>query len=161
MVASSWIDIEAGLSKKYIFRTPPGFCANAPPPAITPPSNIPVSASARASKFIGVHPHVLWASAAKPAGYMVERGSANDASGCARINYRGDAGGLCLAAEHALDRRDQLGWPDRLHQKIVAAEILIDELEGVAGDDQHLGATRFGSLGQFHSRSVGETPIRQ
>jgi hypothetical protein len=29
MVASSWIDMLAGLSKKYIFSTPPGFCASA------------------------------------------------------------------------------------------------------------------------------------
>src|SRR5258708_31393989 len=27
MVASSWIDIEAGLSEKYILRVPTGFCA--------------------------------------------------------------------------------------------------------------------------------------
>ena len=54
MVASSWIDIEAGLSKKYIFRMPPGFCANAPCPHIAPPSNIPANVNARASKFISV-----------------------------------------------------------------------------------------------------------
>ena len=33
IVASSWIDIEAGLSKKYILRMPPRFCASAVPAA--------------------------------------------------------------------------------------------------------------------------------
>jgi hypothetical protein len=29
IVASSWIDTLAGLSKKYSLRVPPGFCARA------------------------------------------------------------------------------------------------------------------------------------
>src|SRR5216684_898606 len=43
-VASSWIDMLAGLSKKYILRVPPGFCAHAGLPKVIP-SNIPVAAT--------------------------------------------------------------------------------------------------------------------
>src|SRR5258708_4918446 len=41
MVASSWIDMLAGLSKKYILRVPPGFCADAG----LPMSNNPATAA--------------------------------------------------------------------------------------------------------------------
>src|ERR1700687_87744 len=38
IVASSWIDMLAGLSKKYILRVPPGFCARAGLPKSNSPA---------------------------------------------------------------------------------------------------------------------------
>src|SRR6185312_14615430 len=52
MVASSWIDMLAGLSKKYIFKTPPGFCASALFPKASPANNTPANASACPRKFM-------------------------------------------------------------------------------------------------------------
>ena len=54
IVASSWIDMLAGLSGSYIFSTPPGFWVNAGL-ATTAASNGAASAYARRYRVISVH----------------------------------------------------------------------------------------------------------
>jgi len=51
-VVSSWIDMLAGLSNKYIFNTPPGFCANAAPAVAIPMNSATAAASVRRSRLI-------------------------------------------------------------------------------------------------------------
>src|SRR3954451_17752323 len=51
MVASSWMDMLAGLSKKYIFSMPPGFWANADP-AASADTNPTATAARRAARVI-------------------------------------------------------------------------------------------------------------
>jgi hypothetical protein len=58
-VASSWIDMLAGLSGEYILRMPPDFCANAGSPEDRAISNPPVAAHARILHFISVLPDVV------------------------------------------------------------------------------------------------------
>src|SRR5437868_598357 len=82
MVASSWIDMLAGLSKKYIFRTPPGFCASASVARTDPATNAPASASACPTMFISVPPLPLLGLAfARRQDSTVERKAANCPSG--------------------------------------------------------------------------------
>ena len=56
IVASSWIDMLAGLSGLYIRNMPPCFWANAASAAARTVSNAPAAASARRSRFISVPP---------------------------------------------------------------------------------------------------------
>src|SRR5215468_9762529 len=58
-VASSWIDMLAGLSGEYIFRMPPDFCANAGLPEDREITNPPVIAHARILLFISMLPDVV------------------------------------------------------------------------------------------------------
>src|SRR6516164_6148258 len=55
IVASSWIDILAGLSGSYIFRMPPGFCANATSAADSASNSDPAAASTGRGRFISVY----------------------------------------------------------------------------------------------------------
>src|SRR6516162_8308575 len=54
-VASSWIDMLAGLSGLYIFKMPPGFWAEAGAPAATTRSNGAAIAHAPRYRIISVH----------------------------------------------------------------------------------------------------------
>src|SRR6516165_1300639 len=54
IVPSSWIDMLAGLSGSYIFRMPPGFCANATLAAAETMSIGAAIANALRSRFIAV-----------------------------------------------------------------------------------------------------------
>ena len=54
-VDSSWIDMLAGLSKKYILRMPPGFCASAGA-MTTVPNSTPAVASATIFRIIWAPP---------------------------------------------------------------------------------------------------------
>src|SRR5271155_526336 len=58
-VASSWIDMLAGLSGEYIFRMSPDFCATAGSPEDRAISTPPVAAHARNLPFISVLPDVV------------------------------------------------------------------------------------------------------
>ena len=77
IVASSWIDMLAGLSGSYIFRMPPGFWANAGS-ATTAASNGAATANARRYRVISVHlpfaatraAHSSWALDAECSGYL-------------------------------------------------------------------------------------------
>ena len=53
-VDSSKIDMLAGLSMLYIFRTPPGFCADAVPPPDIEISNTPAATTARKLRLIAL-----------------------------------------------------------------------------------------------------------
>src|SRR5713101_6289385 len=53
-VASSWIDMLAGLSGLYILRIPPGFCAHAAPPVVAASSTAPAIAITRDCRCITV-----------------------------------------------------------------------------------------------------------
>ena len=61
IVASSWIDMLAGLSGLYIFRMPPCFWANAASAANIARDNEPAAANARRFRFISVY--LPWLSA--------------------------------------------------------------------------------------------------
>ena len=55
IVASSWIDMLAGLSGLYIFKTPPVFCAATGPVALTMTSKVTAIANAPRNGFISVY----------------------------------------------------------------------------------------------------------
>src|SRR5439155_22665411 len=63
-VASSWIDMLAGLSGLYIFRMPPCFWANAASAANIARDNEPAAANPRRLRFISVH--LPWLSRGRP-----------------------------------------------------------------------------------------------
>ena len=65
IVASSWIDMLAGLSGLYIFRMPPCFWATPAPAANTARSNEPAAANPRRLRFISVY--LPWLSKVCPA----------------------------------------------------------------------------------------------
>src|SRR5829696_7673173 len=56
IVDSSWIDIEAGLAKSSICRTPPDFCARTGPVMHDPASKAPAAATRRRLRLIAPLP---------------------------------------------------------------------------------------------------------
>src|SRR6201982_451468 len=63
-VASSWIDMLAGLSGLYIFKMPPCFWAKASSAANIARNNAPAAANPRRFRFIPVY--LPWLSRARP-----------------------------------------------------------------------------------------------
>jgi hypothetical protein len=72
-VASSWIDMLAGLSKKYILRTPPCFCARAELPTINASGNSHATAKLGRYRFIALSSRVHLRLAGSTAIFFVGR----------------------------------------------------------------------------------------